>query len=106
MEILLLLWHVGLSTVNHLTAFCELLTCSYRRVRWALCQVGCWLFGLLVLPTYWQLNALWIGNFRRLEQMLEMICVAVRTVFKPSISCVMGKVKCIKRPSSYQIYLD
>jgi hypothetical protein len=29
---MLLLWLVGLSTANHLTALCELLICSYRRV--------------------------------------------------------------------------
>jgi len=33
MELTLLLWFGGLSTVNHLTAFCELLICLYRRVR-------------------------------------------------------------------------
>jgi len=58
----------------------------------------------VIVTTYWQPNALWIGNFRRLEQMLEMICVAPRTVFKPSVSCVMGKGKCIKISSSDHIF--
>lgn len=58
----------------------------------------------VIVTTYWQPNALWIGNLSRLEQMLEMIRVVPRTVFKPSVSYVMGKVKCIKIPSSDHIF--